>query len=106
MTGQVHRNEHSSTLSDNMFSTLEFGVAGFTFVAFVRIIIRLYDHGLLRQRVNVRTTTTTMYYTYSSSAAVLWGPFRTAVLFWGHTSQFVSSLSPKRDCGSYTVNTW
>ena len=58
MTGQVHRNEHSSTLSDNMFSTLEFGVAGFTFVAFVRIIIRLYDHGLLRQRVNVRTTTT------------------------------------------------
>ena len=27
-------------------------------------------------------------------------PFRTAVPFWGQTSQISSSLSPKRDCGS------
>ena len=26
-------------------------------------------------------------------------PFRTAVPFWGQTTQFSSSLSPKRDCG-------
>ena len=26
-------------------------------------------------------------------------PFRTAALFWGQTSQFLGSLSPKRDCG-------
>ena len=27
-------------------------------------------------------------------------PFRTAVPFWGQTSQILSSLSPKWDCGS------
>ena len=26
-------------------------------------------------------------------------PFRTAVPFWGQTTQISSSLSPKRDCG-------
>ena len=31
-------------------------------------------------------------------------PFRTAVPFWGQTSQISSSLSPKRDCGSKGVN--
>ena len=31
------------------------------------------------------------------------GPFRTAVPFWGQTSQISSSLSPKRDCGSKAV---
>ena len=30
-------------------------------------------------------------------------PLRTAVLFWGQTTQFSSSLSPKRDCGSKGV---
>ena len=30
-------------------------------------------------------------------------PFRTAVPFWGHTTAFSSSLSPKRDCGSKGV---
>ena len=32
-------------------------------------------------------------------------PFRTAVPFWGQTSQISSSLSLKRDCGSKGVNT-
>ena len=31
-------------------------------------------------------------------------PFRTAVPFWGQTSQIPSSLSPKRDCGAIRVN--
>ena len=31
-------------------------------------------------------------------------PFRTAVPFWGQTSQIFSSLSPKRDCGFKGVN--
>ena len=31
-------------------------------------------------------------------------PFRTAVPFWGHTTQIVSDLSPKRDCGPLRVN--
>ena len=31
-------------------------------------------------------------------------PFRTAVSFWGQTSQVPSTLSPKRDCGSKRVN--
>ena len=31
-------------------------------------------------------------------------PFRTAVPFWGQTSQIPCSLSPKRDCGSKGVN--
>ena len=31
-------------------------------------------------------------------------PFSTAVSFWGQTSQFPSSLSPKRDCGPKRVN--
>ena len=30
-------------------------------------------------------------------------PFRTAVPFWGQTSQSLSSLSPKRDCGPQSV---
>ena len=30
-------------------------------------------------------------------------PFRTAVPFWGHTTPFSSSLSPKRYCGSKGV---
>ena len=30
-------------------------------------------------------------------------PFRTAVPFWGQTTQFSSSLPPKRDCGSKGV---
>ena len=30
-------------------------------------------------------------------------PFRTAVPFWGQTSQIPSSLSPKRDCGPRRV---
>ena len=30
-------------------------------------------------------------------------PFRTAVPFWGQSSQFISSLSPKRDCGPKRV---
>ena len=30
-------------------------------------------------------------------------PFRTAVLFWGQTTQISSRLSPKRDCGSEGV---
>ena len=33
-------------------------------------------------------------------------PFRTSVSFWVQTIQFVSSLSPKRDCGSKRVNPW
>ena len=33
-------------------------------------------------------------------SVVLSYPFRTAVPFWGQTSQILSSLSPKRDCGS------
>ena len=32
-------------------------------------------------------------------------PFRTAVPFWGQTTQISSSLSPKRDSGSKRVNT-
>ena len=31
-------------------------------------------------------------------------PFRTAVPFWGQTSQISSSFVPKRDCGSKGVN--
>ena len=31
-------------------------------------------------------------------------PFRTAVPFWGQTSQIPCSSSPKRDCGSKGVN--
>ena len=31
-------------------------------------------------------------------------PFRPADPFWGQTTQFSSSLSPKRDCGSKRVN--
>ena len=31
-------------------------------------------------------------------------PFRTAVPFWGQTTKILSSLSPKRDCGSKRVN--
>ena len=31
-------------------------------------------------------------------------PFRTAVPFWGQTTQISSSLSPKRGCGSKEVN--
>ena len=31
-------------------------------------------------------------------------PFRTAVPLWGQTTQILSSLSPKRDCGSKGVN--
>ena len=31
--------------------------------------------------------------------------FRTAVPFWGQPSQILSTLSPKRDCGSKRVNT-
>ena len=30
-------------------------------------------------------------------------PFRTAVLFWGQTSQIISALSPKRDCSPKRV---
>ena len=32
-------------------------------------------------------------------------PFRTAVPFWGQPSQILSTLSPKRDCGSKRVKT-
>ena len=35
---------------------------------------------------------------YIPSSAL--NPFRTAVPLWGQTSQFSSTLSPKRDCGS------
>ena len=31
-------------------------------------------------------------------------PFRTAVSFWGHSTQILSSLSPNRDCGTKRVN--
>ena len=31
-------------------------------------------------------------------------PSRTAVLLWGQSSQIISNLSPKRDCGSKRVN--
>ena len=31
-------------------------------------------------------------------------PFRTAVPFWGQTTQFMSSLSPERDCGPQRVS--
>ena len=31
-------------------------------------------------------------------------PFRTAVLFWGQTTQTSSSLTPERDCGPKRVN--
>ena len=31
--------------------------------------------------------------------------FRTAVPFWGQATQMLSSLSPKRDCGSKRVDT-
>ena len=33
-------------------------------------------------------------------------PFRTAVPFWGQTTQSSSSLSPKRDCGPKRVNSF
>ena len=35
---------------------------------------------------------------------MLLNPFRTAVPFWGQTTQILSSLPPKRDCGSKRVN--
>ena len=34
---------------------------------------------------------------------VTFNPFRTAVPFWGQTTQLLSNLSPKRDCGSKGV---
>ena len=32
-------------------------------------------------------------------------PFRTAVPFWGQTTQILSNLSPKRDCGTKRIIT-
>ena len=53
----------------------------------------------------------TIYMVYASSYAkyilthiYCANPFRTAVPFWGQTTQFSSILSPKRDCGSIGVN--
>ena len=39
-----------------------------------------------------------------NAVGVCLNPFRTAVPFWGHTSQISSILSPKRDCGPKGVN--
>ena len=39
----------------------------------------------------------------STSVSAAINPFRTAVPFWGQTSQILSSLSPKRDWGSKGV---
>ena len=39
------------------------------------------------------------------SSSLFLTPFRTAVPFWGQTTQILSSLSPKRDCGSKGDNT-
>ena len=41
---------------------------------------------------------------YSTMVEDEFNPFGTAVPFWGQTTQFSSSLSPKRDCGSKGVN--
>ena len=38
--------------------------------------------------------------TVSPRAPLFLNPFRTAVPFWGQSTQSSSSLSPKRDCGS------
>ena len=35
---------------------------------------------------------------------IIFDPFRAAVPFWGQTTNSLSSLSPKRDCGSKGVN--
>ena len=37
-------------------------------------------------------------------SVMLFYPFRTAVSFWGQTSQILSNLSPERDCGPKRVN--
>ena len=43
---------------------------------------------------------------YKIYLALPLNPFRTAVPFWGQTSQKISKLSPKRDWGSKGVNTY
>ena len=42
----------------------------------------------------------------TASSHLCYNPFRTAVPYhmWGQTTQILSSLSPKRDCGSKGVN--
>ena len=47
---------------------------------------------------------TSCLFVFPNNIPVYIKPFRTAVPFWGQTTQILSSLSPKRDCGYKRVN--
>ena len=53
--------------------------------------------------ISLRSPTTTLFSLRKGTRNDV-NPFRTAVPFWGQTTQCLSSLSPKRDCGSKWVN--
>ena len=55
--------------------------------------------------VGMRYLPNTTLFRYIGSFGLNVNPFRTAVPFWGQSSQISSSFVPKRDCGSKGVNT-